>query len=147
MEQTPQPERAQRSRVKGYKMVHENGLPNYYVGRPGVFGNPLKLIGDCIYIDASHRRTLMDPWLFLMVGNAWVLQDLFRHMLTDTMDLWKYKLDEKSMYDVNIWIKKMSELNLNELKGQNLYCYCPICNEDGTRFPCHADVLLELANK
>lgn len=138
-----QPVRAQRKRNKGFKMVHENGLPNYYVGRPGPFGNPLKLIGDCIYIDGSHRRSLMDPWIFLTVGNAWLLQQTYRAMLTDTFDSLPFKLDAKSMYDVNVWIKKMQELDLEQLRGNNLYCFCPVDHESY----CHADVLLELSNK
>jgi len=31
--------------------------------------------------------------------------------------------------------------SLNELKGKNLACFCPLNK------PCHADILLELANK
>lgn len=33
------------------------------------------------------------------------------------------------------------EWNLGELRGKNLACWCPLDQ------PCHADVLLELANK
>ena len=41
------------------------------------------------------------------------------------------------------WINENpKEHNLSELKGKNLVCWCPL---DGQ--PCHADVLLELANK
>ena len=33
-----------------------------------------------------------------------------------------------------------------ELRGKDLACWCPLEDERGKRFPCHADVLLELAN-
>ena len=33
------------------------------------------------------------------------------------------------------------ELDISELKGKTLACWCPLCQE------CHSDVLLELANK
>ena len=33
-----------------------------------------------------------------------------------------------------------------ELRGKNLACWCPLIDKDGNRVPCHADVLLELAN-
>ena len=33
-----------------------------------------------------------------------------------------------------------------ELGGRDLACWCPLVDEDGHRVPCHADVLLELAN-
>ena len=34
---------------------------------------------------------------------------------------------------------------LDELKGKNLACWCKV-TEKGLRVPCHADVLLEIAN-
>ncbi len=33
-----------------------------------------------------------------------------------------------------------------ELAGRDLACWCPLLAEDGGRGPCHADVLLEIAN-
>lgn len=33
-----------------------------------------------------------------------------------------------------------------ELAGKDLACWCPLVDENGLRVPCHADVLLELAN-
>jgi len=36
---------------------------------------------------------------------------------------------------------------LNELRGRDLACWCPLTNKDGTPYPCHADILLEIANK
>ena len=38
-----------------------------------------------------------------------------------------------------------SDLNLDELRGKNLACWCPL-PEPGERDQCHAAVLLELAN-
>lgn len=34
-----------------------------------------------------------------------------------------------------------------ELRGKNLACFCPLTDAQGNHVPCHADVLLELANK
>lgn len=34
-----------------------------------------------------------------------------------------------------------------ELRGKNLACWCAIYDEKGLRVPCHADVLLRLANE
>jgi len=146
-QQVTQPERAQRSRVKGYKMVHPNGLPNYYVGRPGTFGNMFKIEDGIIFIDASHRRAISDKeWRVVGGGTNQMVQDLFRAVVEDDfreifIDLFHVQID------IKYWVKKWEELKVAELKGQNLYCYCPLINDDGTRFPCHADVLLELANK
>jgi len=105
MEQTPQPERAQRSRVKGYKMVHENGLPNYYVGRPGQFGNMFKLIEGVVYIDATHRRQISDQgWRVVCNGTPQMVQDLFRAVVEDNftdifVDLMHVQID------IKYWVK------------------------------------------
>lgn len=36
---------------------------------------------------------------------------------------------------------------LTELRGKDLACWCPLEDDAGNRVPCHADVLLELANR
>ena len=136
-----QPERVQRSRQKGFKMIHPNGLPNYYVGRPGKYGNPFKLIGDAVYVDASHRRVVMDKWIYLCQGTEQTVQDLYRMVITDSFSADIIQIDVKSMYDINYWVNKFELLDLEELRGNNLYCFC------GKDDKCHADVLLELANK
>lgn len=56
-----QPIRIQRSRQK--MQFSPNGLPIKYCGRPSVWGNPFRLQGDMIYVDASHRRKILDPWV------------------------------------------------------------------------------------
>lgn len=33
------------------------------------------------------------------------------------------------------------------LRGKNLACWCAVWTEEGLRVPCHADILLELANE
>jgi hypothetical protein len=33
-----------------------------------------------------------------------------------------------------------------ELRGKNLACWCPLVDENGEPVPCHADILLEIAN-
>ena len=35
---------------------------------------------------------------------------------------------------------------IDKLRGKDLACWCPLIDKDGNRVPCHADVLLELAN-
>ena len=36
--------------------------------------------------------------------------------------------------------------DLQELRGKDLVCWCPLVDADGNPVPCHADVLLEWAN-
>ena len=33
-----------------------------------------------------------------------------------------------------------------ELRGKDLACWCPLVDKDGNRVPCHADILLKIAN-
>lgn len=41
--------------------------------------------------------------------------------------------------------EKLVEAVKNELRGKDLMCFCPVVS-DGEYFPCHADILLSLAN-
>ncbi len=43
------------------------------------------------------------------------------------------------------WAPKATDLG--ELRGRDLACWCPLEDQHGNRVPCHADVLLELANE
>ena len=36
---------------------------------------------------------------------------------------------------------------LTPLRGHDLACWCPLTDKNGNRVPCHADVLMELANR
>lgn len=35
---------------------------------------------------------------------------------------------------------------LEALRGKNLACFCPLTDKNGKPIPCHADILLRLAN-
>jgi hypothetical protein len=35
---------------------------------------------------------------------------------------------------------------INTLRGKDLACWCPLVDKEGNKVPCHADVLLEIAN-
>lgn len=113
---TEAPKRIQRRRTKGWRMP-EGAV---CVTRPSVFGNPFTVAAAR---DADYRGT--DEELRL-----WCI-DLFRQWVTKG-EFWEGPEAEK----------RRSELlrRLPELRGKHLACFCP----DGR--PCHADILLELAN-
>lgn len=127
-----QPVRIQRTRQS--KQVSSNGLPILYVGRPGKWGNPFKAIGDMIYGDASHRRKIFDPWIFI-----------------ETTPLTGEPLRERIIFLYREWLAGRDTNFLRPaptqqeittaLKGKNLSCWCRLGET------CHADVLLEIANK
>lgn len=115
------PQRVQLSRKAGFNLQQAskklNGLPAKRITRPGPWGNPFT-------IDDTAAKYGLDP-------------DAAQVKAVELCGLWlRGKLDEKlspgdppSRADIRA-----------ELAGHNLACWC----RPGT--PCHADVLIELAN-
>lgn len=98
-----------------------------YVGRPTKFGNPWT-------IESALKSKLFKP-----EECAEVCAEEFEAWLSG---------DEEQSYNENlgVWKKlegRRAELlqSIHELHGKNLACWCPLDQ------PCHADVLLRLANK
>ena len=122
------PKRIQRKRVKGWK-IPENTI---YVGRPSKWGNPIKIYEDCIFINISWRRKILNPWIFYCHGN-----------IEDVVNLFERFLDGTEFYneDLQHWADYFKNLDINELRGKDLSCWC------GLTRPCHANVLLKYANK
>lgn len=119
----------QRKRVKGWKMP-ENTVS---VARPGKFGNPFKLMGDMLFVDAGHRRKILSRYVLFKheFVDAQAAVKVFRDLL---MDLNSHEV-EQPIYDR---MKYMRD-RIGDLAGKNLACFCPLDQ------PCHADVLLEFA--
>jgi hypothetical protein len=115
--------RIQRKRVKGWTMP--DGA--VYVGRPGQFGNPFKVAaGDSPEMAVAAFRALLTDdckWFRKHSGYSWTAA------LIMTMD--KYSGQSR--------VERAKEL-LEKLRGKDLACWCSLDK------PCHADVLLELAN-
>lgn len=103
-----------------------------YVGCPSKWGNPIKLEGDCIFIDAGYRRKILDPWVFHSVGD-----------INDVMYLYRSLWDSCQSNDVDLryWQEQFRKLDLTELRGKDLACWCPLSQ------PCHADILIDILNK
>jgi len=117
--------RIQRKRTKGWVMP-ENTI---CVNRPTKWGNPLKLVGDIIYINAGWRRKILDPWVYFKTGN---IEDVLKYY--DLLLNGEWLGDNE---DMRYWNIKLHELPINELKGKDLACFCSIS------CACHADVLLK----
>lgn len=112
------PIRVQRKRTKGWKMP-----PNTVsVTRPGIFGNPF-LASECR--EAGYRGTDAE------ISQRCV--DAFRAWLGPS---WRINWDGP----VSEYARARVLKNIPTLRGKNLACYCPLDQ------PCHADVLLEIAN-
>lgn len=121
--------RVQRKRTKGYK------LPTNTVSvcRPTKWGNPMMIEGDTIFIDAGYRRKILGKWVILK-ENA---------NIDDMLNLYEkiVRGDKFNNLDLQYWSNKFKIYDLNELKGKNLACFCPLNKK------CHADILIKIIDK
>jgi len=124
----PRPVRLRLSRAKGFNLqaasLALNGLPAAKVTRPGKWGNPF-IVKECR--DAGF------------VGNDLEIAarcvEAFRVWI-DT-PYWRENWDGAESEHA----RAAARAALPILRGKNLACFCAL------DAPCHADVLLELANK
>ena len=92
-----------------------------YVGRPSAFGNPFRA-GTCC--DRQHAVDMF--------------QLCIRKFPVDEVDINRWR---EAGGNVGALIALACGLLLEHLRGKDLACWCSIND------PCHADVLLELANR
>lgn len=55
------------------------------------------------------------------------------------------RLYRRFLLETPVGIELAREARLR-LRGKDLACWCPLKDKDGHHVPCHADVLLEIAN-
>jgi hypothetical protein len=115
------PKRIQRKRTKGWKMP-ANAV---YVGRPTKWGNPFVVHGDHML---HGRAQTMAPSVALGCFRAAVHQGAW---FSQPLPWPKGKIPDQ--------LTTVEEVQ-RELRGKDLACWCPLDQ------PCHADVLLEIAN-
>jgi hypothetical protein len=125
------PQRIQRKRTAGWKVPLCScgcGKPAIYVGRPTPWGNPF--VPRVIFCGPTIRE----------LHTTTEVVAAYRDLLTRAVvhpSCWDRKfLDARQHADESIM----------QLTGHDLMCWCPAVDADGNRGPCHADVLLELAN-
>jgi hypothetical protein len=116
----PKPERVQRSRAKGWQMP-EGAI---YVGRPTKWGNPF---GD---LDIFVR---VNNGLAKIRGKTMFASDAYRLWLDGDLVL---APQLSHLHERRQWILT----HVHRLAGRTLVCWCR------ELMPCHADVLIELAN-
>lgn len=128
------PVRIQRKRTKGWKMP-EGAV---YVGRPTVFGNPFKATDACCAFAAvatggrgNVSRDRAHGAVALYV--RWINGGEIECPLTAMMANRQFK--ERGAP------KPPSLPEIDALRGKSLACFCPLDQ------PCHADFLLEIANR
>lgn len=149
------PKRIRRKRTKGWRMP-EGAV---YVGRPSKWGNPFLLQGNWICwaaiawgfrADAPGRRAaavaMFRAWLTTEVeegplakdnaGGVFEYSDGSRQTVGEHFRGLAAALSPIYADEVKLPPRPL----LDELRGKDLACWCPLDQ------PCHADVLLEIAN-
>lgn len=122
------PERIQRSRAKGWKKP----AGAVYVGRGSAFGNPVVCTPHGC--DVKPCGCCPEYRCCVSVFREYITSGIEgRHSHTGSLSV---ALDAMAGYPRR---NKMVE-RLSELRGKDLMCWCPPDK------PCHADVLIELAN-
>jgi hypothetical protein len=154
------PLRIQRRRTKGWKLPPNTAS----VTRPGKFGNPFNLKSSSHCWTALHHGFKADARgrqaCSVAMFEAWVRQGKARIV---ECKLVAGKSDEKQVAVVSQspLIKAGTPPTLYEVRaelhGKNLACWCRLCavHKDGKPLgvecadcdPCHADVLLKIANE
>ena len=115
------PERIQLRRTKGWRKP-EGAI---VVARPSVFGNPFTMAGA------------REWW----PGPATATDALTRHFVVACFRDWITNGPQGDWWFLN-GKEKFAQIRgrMNELRGHDLACWCPLDQ------PCHADVLMGLAN-
>lgn len=129
-----QPRRIQRRRTKGWRAP--DGA--VYVGRGSRWGNPCTQIRTPALDGSTWEREGR-------LGKVSGQQHAFVH--PDSTVTWHLVQDatrEQAVAMFRDWlvlVPRLAEAARTELRGRDLMCWCPLDE------PCHADVLLELANE
>lgn len=113
-----EPKRIQRKRTKGWRMP--DGA--VYVGRPSGWGNPYvidRLSAHEYVVLNSDGAEITESWGGRNFAVKWAT-DAYRRN-----------------FEAGFWSRQLAR---EELAGRDLACWCPLDQ------PCHADVLLEIAN-
>lgn len=119
------PKRIQRKRTKGWRMP-KNAV---YVGRGSKFGNPFTFSEQ----ELGARKSAIRAYRCLFEQKPRLLRHQILTILRGNNGRGEAAVDRMRQ-------------SLPELRGKDLACWCPLVDKDGKPVPCHADVLLELAN-
>ena len=114
------PIRIQRSRAKGWRMP-EGAV---YVGRPTIWGNP--------FIHPTNVAEAVEAYRRLTQGGMQSFE-----MGPDKLQFAKNRHPNTLHWAYADFVRE----HIDELRGRDLACWCPL------DAPCHADVLLEMANR
>lgn len=144
------PKRIQMTRQKPWRDDNPDAI---VVDRRSRWGNWYKVVRiGSLYQLQKYRDALPDPkaWVVIQVdkrghrtGSQW-------GGFTDKADATRFAVEmhARSLRATRLDLDGLHhhKYYLGELRGHDLACWCPLEDAAGLRMPCHADVLLELAN-
>lgn len=145
------PFRVRRMRTKGWRMPDNT----VYVGRPTIFGNPYRFrtymgLARVPAIDGSpweweNRISGPDTRHDCHHPDGTITIHNIRYMTrAETVETFRTALLTPKPW-LRLWHRGRGPVTVDdvrrELAGKNLACWCPLTE------PCHADVLLEVANE
>ncbi|MCB1718661.1 MAG: DUF4326 domain-containing protein [Candidatus Competibacteraceae bacterium] len=119
------PKRIQRKRGKGWRMPPDT----VYVGRPSKWGNIIAIPNNNLLSAGWFQQWLEGDVSAKQYAQLWL-----------TGALAVRAPDGISLQDCYEQRMQRILVDLHELRGKDLACWCPLDK------PCHADVLLKLAN-
>lgn len=122
------PQRIQLRRVKGYRKPEGAVV----VSRPSKWGNPWTVSEwlEVLKTDEDDARNMA--------------VSCFRYAMEDRITA-ELNGEAPEAHEREDFYPPLTEVR-NELRGKDLACWCPLEDGQGHRAPCHADVLLVLAN-
>lgn len=119
------PKRIQLRRTKGWRKP----AGAIVVARPSKWGNPFQVISPSV----------SQPYWDVMLGpDVWRREPTRVDAIREAVDLFAIHLGPMGIHELDDW--DLGALRI-ALRGHDLACWCPLDQ------PCHADVLLELANR
>ena len=125
------PVRIQRKRTAGFNLQAASSNPNgvIYVGRPTRYGNPYYFLGEQYngLSLALYDETAQGFWTPSLVDK---LPDELVSKIYAAHQAWTRRFQVHPLKQIKA-----------ELSRYDLACWCPLTS------PCHADILLRLANK
>jgi len=87
---------------------------------------------DCVYVGRPGKY-----------GNPYVLNEVYQIPDKDKLYIWRKLTAQEAVdaYEKDINGLSNKEIIIKNLQGKNLACFCPLDK------PCHADILLKIANE
>lgn len=118
------PKRIQMSRQRPWRAENPDAV---IVARPSKWGNPFGITRE------ERRQDAVDEYRKLLANRGGTsTHTLGNGLVLKRIPAWHEPRDLRAA--------------LHELRGRDLACWCPLVDAEGNPVPCHADVLLELAN-